>query len=90
MVEQPAMPECDRMLEQGKKLHTEAIGEFLDWASSQGWQLCTWDNENQEFNPIFWGATQILAKYAEIDMDKVEKERRALLEYLRGLGENDA
>ena len=82
-------PECDKIVavhDQSQKL-----GEFLDWLREQGWELCAYqgveDEESEEtpdgWYPIHKPAEQLLAKFFGIDLNKVEAERRALLEAIR-------
>lgn len=58
------------------------IGEFLDWASSQGYQLCRFSDRYDEFNPV-GSFLDVLAEYFEIDLDKIEAEKRQMLESIR-------
>lgn len=69
-----ATPECDKIQKVRKESH--AIGEFLEWYRSQKQSI-----KRQ-------GIETVLARYFEIDLAKVEQERRAIL---KGLGAaNDA
>ena len=76
MTEESKYPECDKIVavhDQSQKL-----GEFLDWLREQGWELCEiWDDG---WYPIHKPAEQLLAEFFGIDLNKVEAERRALLE----------
>jgi hypothetical protein len=79
----PLMVETDRMIEASKRLNTQAIGEFLEWASEHGMRLCSLDDRASHWWPVSLPIERLLAQYIEIDMDKVETERRALLEHVR-------
>lgn len=71
-------PELDKM----KAVHTEsqAIGEFLDYSP---YTLCDWDEDTNRFWPVQGGIERILAEFFDIDLDKVEAEKLAILEELR-------
>lgn len=79
-------PEHDKLSE--VKTQTQAIGEFLDWASDSGVQLCRLE-DNDHFYPV-GSFMPLLAEWAGIDMDKIEAEKRQMLDELRkanGYGE---
>jgi hypothetical protein len=66
---------------------SQEIGEFLEWLSSKGITLCRLgvpDWERNCYFPIRESTEQLLAAYFEIDLDKAEAEKRALLKELRG------
>ena len=73
-------PECDKLLE----VHEESrvIGEFLDWANSRGIYLANF-YEERGLVVDRRSHDQILADYYNIDLDKIEEERRYLLEMQR-------
>jgi len=83
----PPMPETEKML---KDLGTQAVGEFLEWVGSEdgpGAVLCTTSTSpetgEEEYQPLEMPVVQLLARYAEIDLAKVDAECQAQLEYLR-------
>lgn len=96
--ETPPTPELDRML--AVKDKSQAIGEFIDWLYDQDIQLgqphshanCerdTWGGwacglSKDEFEGHNEPIEKLLARYFEIDLVKVESERRAILDALRG------
>jgi len=66
------------------------VGEFLEWLGDQGMAVCTLldrvddDGAIEEwFAPIGDSIEQLLVRWQNIDLDKVEDERRALLEAIR-------
>lgn len=70
------------------------ISEFIDWLGDSGYRICKFQegiihsNELGDYTPEGWypqrkSHEQLLADYFEIDLDKVEKERRELLESLQ-------
>ena len=80
-------PEHDKL----KKIQhlSQAIGEFLDWASeAQGWQLGEWmgDEEWQgrsRMYPIQESRQDQLALYFNIDLNVLEDEKLMILEQIR-------
>lgn len=82
-------PECAKM--SAVRDRSQLIGQFLDWLqSTAGVQLCKYVSRssslgqtNSELMPIGLSIEQILAQYLEIDLEKVEEEKRAMLEHLR-------
>lgn len=77
---QPPCPECVKLA----KVHDQSqpIGEFLDWLrNDKGYVIC--DLEEHEYEPVGKTIEQLLAEYFEIDLKKVEQERRVLLEWIR-------
>lgn len=71
-------PECEKLKAISDK--SNAIGQFLD---ESDYTLCKWDEKHERYWPVHESIEQILAKYFDIDMEKVETERRAMLENLR-------
>ena len=80
-------PECEKLKKAAPESHK--IGFFLDWLESQGIHLAHWVESFEDFTDpdmldyIKETREQLLARYFEIDLDKVETERRAILEDLR-------
>lgn len=80
---QPETPELDK---QSRAIRDGAhrIGKFLDWAEGQGLHLCEWQEgigggrwyERSNFQ-------KVIADFYDIDLDKIEAERLALLEWVR-------
>lgn len=66
-------PECEKM--QSVKDKSQIIGAFLE---DCGYTLCEFDKYGQ-YMPVAGTIEQILAEYFEIDMKKVEEERRQIL-----------
>lgn len=77
----PETPECDRMLD----VHdlSQTIGAFLDWLPEVNLRVCTYDEKTGEFYPPGTSINRLLAQYFDIDLDKVEREKRAILEWVR-------
>ncbi len=66
---------------------SQAIGEFLEWADDQGWHLAEWHKINsfgdEQLRRIIPNHTEALARYFEIDLDKLEQEKTHMLEAQR-------
>lgn len=80
----PATPETDKLIAAAEG--SQAIGEFLEWLGEQGTHLARYGGSGGDvllpYHPR-GGINGLLATYFEIDLDKVEQERRALLQYVR-------
>lgn len=77
--------ECDKLV--AVRAESQAIGQFLDWLEEQGIFLASDQKVERRREkvtlPVYEGKEQMLARYFEIDLVKVENERRALLRSLR-------
>lgn len=69
---------------------SQAIGEFLEWARSEGFFLASWQHfgnpEPEGYDRLVASnktTNQWLAEYFEIDLNKAEEERQALLDEIR-------
>lgn len=49
-------------------------------------KLCLFDEAFDEWRPVGLSIEEILARYFEIDLNKVEEERRAILDHIREEG----
>jgi hypothetical protein len=76
----PETPELDKI--SSVVAESEPIGAFLEWLFSK-YTLCSWDEDGEHYYPSHRGTTSLLSEYFEIDENKAEKERRALLEAIR-------
>jgi hypothetical protein len=84
MKTKPETPECNKL--SAVSPQSQIIGEFLDTLSEQGICLCKWtewEDAPAQYHPIPDAIEKTLAKYFEIDLDKVEVERRAILDFIR-------
>lgn len=82
------MSEIEKALAVKEK--SQAIGEFLEWAQSEGYFLASWQHfgnpEPEGHDRLVTSRNTIhqwLAEFFEIDQDKIEKERQALLNEIR-------
>lgn len=77
-------PEHDRLKLISDKSQT--IGAFLEWLNSEsGLEICTLieGQIDDRFAPAGISIEKLLAQYFEIDLDKIEKEKRAMLDSIR-------
>lgn len=77
-------PELDKMI--AVKSESQAIGGFLDWLQNEkNRSICEMDPEQGEYYPVYKSIEAMLAEYFEIDLNKIEHERTAILEEHRKL-----
>lgn len=72
-------PELDKML--GVKPRADIIAGFLNWLDENKRVICGHDGD--EYWPIATNKEKLLAEFLDIDLDKCERERMAILESLR-------
>jgi hypothetical protein len=76
----PATPTLDRMLAvQGQ---TQPAGQLLDWLEEQGWQIAMLDDYGQ-VRVSRPSIERLLAEWQGINLDAAERERRAVLDWVR-------
>lgn len=78
---QPKCPECEKLVEVSEE--SNKIGEFLSWWNQKGAELCYYDEGIEMWLPVGFSVNEQLARYFNIDLDKVEQERRELLKWLQ-------
>ena len=85
-------PEHDKLDEVDRE--RIVLGEFLDWLDYKDYLICTDSNEehfNEEgdhvsaYRPAYRSIESWLAEFLEIDLKKLEDEKRAMLESVRAL-----
>lgn len=89
MKTQPPCPECEKLAAVSEE--SNKIGSFLDWLFSKDFVIAGYEHSGARWETLVVvrefqggsGINRLLAKYYDIDLDKVEDERRALLEWLR-------
>ena len=81
--DQPVYPEHERLALVTER--SQAIGDFLEWASGKGYHLLKWHEfeDGADYIP-FPPVVKMLAEFFDIDLDKIEREKRAMLDYMRG------
>lgn len=74
-------PECEKLA--AVKDKSQIVGEFIDWLRHEkGFDICEPDTNNdgeEEYYPVTASVEKLLAEFFDIDLDKVEKERRKIL-----------
>lgn len=78
--------ECDKLIALKKATFTDVtqeIANFLDHLQERGLELCMWDEEGEEYFASRRTKEQVIADYFNIDLDKIEKEKLAILQDLR-------
>lgn len=86
---QPECPECEKLAKVSEE--SNKIGDFLEWLSSKGFVIAGYEHNIRNFEELvvvrgFQGSSginNILAEYYGVNMNKVEKERKALLAWLQ-------
>jgi hypothetical protein len=88
MKPQPPCPECEKLAAVSEE--SNKIGDFLNWLFSKDLLIAGYEHSGGRWETLVVrkyqgsnGINRLLAEYYEIDLDKVEKERRALLEWLQ-------
>ena len=78
---QPECPECEKLSAVADESNN--IGDFLDWLDNKGFLFCKYDKYEESYYPTYPDTQKLLAEYFNIDLNKVEQERRALLQWLQ-------
>lgn len=78
-IDEKASPQLARM--QAVQAESQTIGQFLDWLSENGMAICKPQDglRGERYFPIAESTEQLLARHFEVDLNAVERERRALL-----------
>lgn len=76
----PECPECEKLFKVSPQ--SQIIGAFLEHLKEKGIELAEWHRNSLVL--VSDSTEDLLSEYFDIDMGKVEEERRALLKYLRG------
>lgn len=80
-------PELDKQYAIIKSGAHRTLTEFYDWLMEEkGWVLARWEvdgNDNEYLEPVYFHPEQLLADFFNIDLNKIESERRAILDELR-------
>lgn len=65
------------------KSESQAIGEFMDWLADDGIFLAGRDEDDAIIYPLQRPIRDLLHEFFNIDTDKIEVEKRAMLKLLR-------
>ena len=60
---------------------SQAIGEFIEWLNENGMAICTHENglRGESFFLVMESVESLLARHFDVDLNAVERERRAVL-----------
>lgn len=64
------------------KQYSQVVGEFLEWMSTKGYFFGQFDESGHGY-PVFKPHQELLAEFFDIDLDKIEEERRRMLDKIR-------
>lgn len=79
--ESPSYPEHEKLSE--VKHESQAIGEFIEWATCvAGYEFAKYHGDDLQVALV--SIEGLLAEYFGVDLDKLEAEKRAMLEVARG------
>jgi hypothetical protein len=84
MTKKSEYPEHEKL--NAVKAKSQAIGEFLEWLQHERFQrvtLCLEADDEEEFYPFHYSTEHLLAEFFKIDLNKIEAEKRAMLETMR-------
>lgn len=76
----PEYPEHEKLQKVAEL--TQTCGEFLDYLEANGYSLCE-VGQYDRFYPTFTPKVELIARFFEIDRDKIEAEKREMLERIR-------
>lgn len=80
----PVYPEHDKMKLIAER--SQSIYDFMEWMQGKGFHLLKWhefdDGAHDYITPP--PMVKLLAEFFDIDLDKIEREKRAMLDYMRG------
>lgn len=72
-------------LDKWANVHEDAvtINQWMDFLSHKGLTLCTVDEKTETFLPTMEMRDNLVAEHFDIDLNKLEEERRKLLDEIR-------
>lgn len=73
--------ECEKLSAVSDERRT--LSEFFEWLDSQNLWICDGPGELSHYYPVSASADSLIMQYLEIDQDKLEQERRAMLAELQ-------
>lgn len=62
---------------------SQTCGEFIDWLEGRGLHLCEGESDTGRYWPSHRSITKLLAEFFDIDLEKIEAEKRAMLDEIR-------
>jgi hypothetical protein len=80
-------PELDKMRAVIESGAAEAVTQFIDWLNGEGYMISRYEAIDGYTNPVLLPSSflpeRLMAQHFGIDLDKIEAERRAILDALR-------
>lgn len=74
--------ECDKLADVKEK--SQSIGEFVEWLTTERLvEFCVRNDRSDRLMPFHFTIEKLLAEFFNIDLDKVEKEKQAILDDFR-------
>lgn len=59
------------------------VGRFLEWLEEEGIVLCKW-HDDDKIHPHYETKEDMIARHFDIDPNKLESEKQAMLDSIRG------
>jgi hypothetical protein len=75
-------PEHEKMM--ALKGQNNVVGRFLDWLDGENIGLAKWGPDGINMQPHYESKESIISRHFGIDLNKLEAEKRMMLEALRG------
>lgn len=73
----PKTPELDKLRAAKEDLAYVSLSNFVDWLKANGWDIVSRDPTY----PVPHNFDQLFARYAQIDMSKIDSETRAVVDW---------
>jgi len=73
----PKTPELDKLRAAKEDLNYLALSNFVDWLKANGWTITSRDADH----PVPHNFDQLFARFAQIDMAKIDGETSAIVEW---------
>lgn len=80
----PIYPEHEKLKEIAPL--SQAVYDFIEWCGTEGISLMRWHDDFDNWVPAP-SIRDLLAKHFDIDEDKIEIEKRAMIGYMRAANE---
>jgi hypothetical protein len=61
----------------------QVVGDFIEWLGENGYEIARWNDSGTYCLPCNEGRDALLAKHFEIDLNKLDDEKRAMLGAIR-------
>lgn len=74
-------PEHDKL--KARQSEASTLSEFIDFLAEQGWEIAAFDDRSERLVPVQSRQAEIIGMFLEIDPEKLETEKRAMLKEIR-------